>query len=105
MEGCGITVHPKRTFIGEIGYFIDERFWGRGIATQAVKILEKTGFQELGLERIEILMDPQNIASEKVVVKCSYSKEGTMKKGIKNRNYFSDAHLYAKVKDSYTADN
>ena len=95
--GCGIKINQHRTFIGEIGYFLDEAFWGKGIATKAVKILEKIGFQKLGLKRIEILMDPKNIASEKVAIKCGYKKEGTMKKSMKDGNKFSDAHLYAKI--------
>ena len=39
--GCGIKVDQHRTYIGEIGYFVDEKFWGRGIATEAVRQLEK----------------------------------------------------------------
>ena len=95
--GCGIKIDQHRTFIGEIGYFLDEAFWGKGIVTKAVKILEKIGFQKLGLKRIEILMDPRNVGSEKVAIKCGYKKEGTMKKSIKDGNKFFDAHLYAKV--------
>ncbi len=77
--GCGIKIDQHRTFIGEIGYFLDEEYWGKGIVTKAVKILEKIGFQKLGLKRIEVLMDPRNIGSEKVAIKCGYKKEGTMK--------------------------
>jgi [ribosomal protein S5]-alanine N-acetyltransferase len=45
-------------------------------------------------------MDPRNIGSEKVAIKCNYKKEGTMKKSIKNGSKFSGAHLYAKVAGS-----
>ncbi len=95
--GCGIKIDQHRNFIGEIGYFLDEAFWGKGIVTKAVKILEKIGFQKLGLKRIEIIMNPRNLGSEKVAIKCGYKKEGTMKKAMKNGDKFFDAHLYAKV--------
>lgn len=95
--GCGIKINQHRTFIGEIGYFLDESFWGKGIVTKAVKILEKIGFQKLGLKRIEILMNPKNIGSEKVAIKCGYKKEGALKKSVKDGEKFSDVHLYAKV--------
>ncbi len=95
--GCGIKIDQHRTYIGEIGYFLDEAYWGKGIVTKAVKILERIGFQKLGLKRIEILMHPKNVGSERVAIKCGYKKEGTMKKVIKDGNKFSDAHLYAKV--------
>ena len=95
--GCGININQFRTFIGEIGYFIDEGSWGKGIATKAIKLLEKIGFQKLGLKRLEILMDPRNRGSEKVAINCGYSNEGTMKKATKNGDEYTDAHLYAKV--------
>ena len=98
--GCGIKIRRFRPFIGEMGYFLDEDYWGKGIITKAVKILENIGFEKLGLMRIEILMDPRNIDSEKIAIKCGYNKEGTLKNSIKNGNEFSDAHIYAKVKSS-----
>ena len=97
---CGIHINQHRTFIGEIGYFVDEQYWGKGIATQTVKFLEKLGFGKLKLNRIEILMDPRNKASEKVAIKCGYKKEGLMKKVVfsKRTNTYRDCYLYAKVK-------
>lgn len=98
--GCGIHINQFRTFIGEIGYFIDEGSWGKGIATKAVKLLEDIGFKKLGLKRLEILMDPRNRGSEQVAIKCGYSKEGTMKKACRNGDEYADAHLFAKITES-----
>lgn len=97
--GCGIKINQSRTFIGAIGYFLDEEYWGKGIATKTVKILEKIGFQKLGLKRIEIMMNPKNLGSEKVAIKSGYKKEGTMKKSLKDGEKLSDSHLYAKVRE------
>jgi len=96
--GCGIKIDQHRTFTGEIGYLIDQAYWGKGMATQAVKKLEKIGFDELKLKRIEILMNVRHKASEKVAIKCGYKKEGVMKKAIKTGKSYYDAFLYAKVK-------
>jgi [ribosomal protein S5]-alanine N-acetyltransferase len=96
----GIKINQHRKYIGEIGYFVDENFWGKGIATKAVKIIEKIGFNQLGLKRIEILMNPRNKASEKVAIKTGYNKEGKMIKTVysfRNKKY-EDVLLYAKVK-------
>jgi len=95
--GCGIAINQRRKYIGEMGYFIDEAYWGQGIAIKAVKLLENLAFKTFLLKRIEILMNPKNIASEKVAIKCGYKKEGTMKKVIKDKDRFADAYLYAKV--------
>jgi ribosomal-protein-alanine N-acetyltransferase len=96
--GCGIKIDQHRSYIGEIGYFVAEEYWGKGIATKAVKILEKIGFKELGLKRISIVMNPKNKASEKVAIKCGYKKEGLMKSFVKIRGKYTDSLLYAKVK-------
>ncbi len=96
--GCGIKINQHRTFNGEIGYFIEQAYWRKGIATQAVKKLERIGFDELKLKRIEIIMNIRHKASEKVAIKCGYKKEGVMKKAIKTGKSYYDAFLYAKVK-------
>lgn len=94
----GIKVNPHRKYIGEIGYFLDENFWGRGITTEAIRLAEKEGFEKIGLTRIEILMQPENKASEKVAVKCGYLKEGLLKKALEGTDgKKKDALLYAKV--------
>lgn len=99
--GCGIKINQHRPYIGEIGYFVDEREWGKGIATRAVKLLEGFGFKKLKLQRIEILIHPQNTASVKVAIKSGYQKEGRMKKAGRLGNNPSKVHdffLYAKAK-------
>ncbi|MFC1728636.1 GNAT family N-acetyltransferase [Nanoarchaeota archaeon] len=96
--GAGIKIDQQRKFIGEIGYFIDEAYWGKGIATVAVKLIEKYGFKDLKLKRIELVMVPENKASERVAIKVGYEKEGLMKKSIEQQGKYKDTYLYAKVK-------
>ena len=61
---------------GYIGYWIDQRFSGRGYTTRAVKLLTKFGFESLKLHRIEINLRPENEASKKVAIKAGYLLEG-----------------------------
>lgn len=95
--GAGIIINQNNKYIGEIGYFVDENFWGNGIATKTVKLLEKIAFEKLGIKRIEIRMYPKNKASEKVAIKASYKKEGLLKKAFNHNGKLLDAYLYAKV--------
>ena len=96
--GCGIKIDQHRNYIGEIGYFIDEAYWGKGIAVRAVKMLEKIAFDKLKFKRLTILMNPKNRSSEKVAIKAGYKKEGTMRKAYYGKGKYFDSHLYAKVK-------
>lgn len=97
----GIKINPHTPYIGEIGYFVDENFWNKGIATAAVKLIEKTGFTKLNLERMEIVMIPENTGSVRVAEKCGYKKEGLLRNRIFNKDSYHDALLYAKVKCEY----
>lgn len=95
---CGIKIDQHRPWVGEIGYFIDQDFQGKGIATEAVRQLEKIGFERLDLQRITILMDIRNLASERVAQKCGYEKEGIMKKVHRIGEDYYDCFLYAKTR-------
>ncbi len=95
---CGIRIDQHRPWIGEIGYFIDRDYQGKGIATEAVRQLEKVGFEKLDLQRIVILMDTRNFASERVAQKCGYEKEGIMKKVNRVGEDYYDCFLYAKIR-------
>lgn len=98
--GVGVSINFHRNHIGEIGYFLDEKFWRRGITSKAVKMMEKICFNKLKLTRIEIVMRPENKASEKVAIKNKYKKEGLLKKLIRDKrnSMMKDCFLYAKTK-------
>jgi len=68
----GLTIEPKRPYLAEIGYFVDEAYWGRGIASRAVEMAERIAFEEKGIVRIEILMVKKNKASIRVAEKSGY---------------------------------
>lgn len=93
----GIRIDRFRPYMGELGYFVDEKYWGKGIAPEAVKLAEKIGFGKLGLKRIEIIMIRKNKASENVAAKCGYKKEGIVRKKLLLSNQYHDGYLYAKV--------
>ena len=94
----GIKVDQLRKHIAEIGYFIDRDHWGKGLASQAVRLAERFGFRELKLHRIEIVMQRQNKASRRVAEKCGYKMEGIQRGKISHNGTYADAYLYAKTK-------
>jgi RimJ/RimL family protein N-acetyltransferase len=70
----------KRT--AEIGYWIGEPFWNKGIATVSVKLLTDYGLNQLDLIRIHTGVFEYNIGSMKVLTKNGYSKDGVFRKAI-----------------------
>lgn len=95
----GLAVNQRAPHVGEIGYFIDAAHWGQGFATEAVRIMERIGFDTLQLHRIEILMSPGNTASIHVAEKCGYEREGYLRDRIYIDGRYEDACLYAKVRN------
>lgn len=94
---AGLKIDPQRPYLGEIGYFVDEAYWGRGIACRAVKWIEKIAFEEKGIVRIEILMAKKNKASARVAEKCGYKREGIAKGKLLLSGRYEDAYVYAKT--------
>ncbi len=95
--GAGITINKQFPYRCAIGYFIDRKFWNKGIATKAVKLLEDFVAKNLDMVRIEIVTAKKNIASQSVAIKSGYKKEGLLKKYLKVGDKFHDCYIYAKV--------
>jgi RimJ/RimL family protein N-acetyltransferase len=83
----------------EIGYFIGEPFWNKGIATKAVSLITDWGFENLDIVRIHTGIFEFNKASQRVLEKCGYIKEAVFKKSICKNNKIYDEIRYAKIKE------
>ncbi len=82
----------------EIGYFIGEDYWNKGIVTKAVKLITKYGFENLDINRIHTGIYEWNPSSMKVLEKCGFQKEGVFKKSVFKCNMLVDEHRYALLK-------
>lgn len=83
----------------EIGYWIGESFWDQGIATKAIKLITKYGFENLKLVRIQAGVFEFNTASMKALEKNGYKKEGIFKKAIFKNDKVIDEHKYFKLNE------
>jgi len=100
--GIGIGVgDPERPGIcdhtGEIGYWLGETYWGRGIVTEAVIALTDWAFAELGLVRLYAPVFARNTASARVLEKAGYEFEGRLRARYFREGEYIDGLLYAKV--------
>lgn len=80
----------------EIGYtMLSPEHRGRGIATRAVRLLVRHLFDSLLINRLEIRMDTRNQASERVAIKCGFTKEGVARGANFVRGRHVDMNVYA----------
>ncbi len=66
----------------EIGYWIGEPYWGKGIATKAISLIVEFGFKDLDIVRIYTGVYDYNLASQKVLEKNGFQKEAVFKKAV-----------------------
>ena len=85
-------------FRSEIGYMLLSENHGKGIASEAVERALHYGFNEMNLHSIEAVIDPRNCASEKVLLKNGFVKEGHFKENTFFNGEFLDSVVYSKIK-------
>ena len=83
----------------EVGYWLGEPFWNRGIATGALQALTEYAFGELGLVRLYATVMEWNPASARVLEKAGYQYEGLLRKSVIKDGEILDQWLYAIVRD------
>lgn len=85
-----------------IGYYLSESHWGKGIATEAVKILVDFLFTDANINRIQAEVMPLNENSKKVLLKNGFIKEGTLRQAtIWGGKGVIDLEIYGILKEDY----
>ncbi|NGM84793.1 GNAT family N-acetyltransferase [Paenibacillus sp. 7124] len=98
---CGFHGWMKNHYKAEIGYELTPEYWRQGYMTEVIQKIIEFGFNNLGLNRIEAFVEPENVGSRKVLEKIGFSEEGTLKEHFYWRNRFVDTVIYALLKKDY----
>ena len=85
-------------FRSEIGYMLSPEFKGKGIVTEAIQLIVKYGFNEMNMHSLEAIIDPENIASARVLEKNNFVKEAHFKENEFYDGRFLDAVIYSLLK-------
>ena len=64
---------------GHIGYWCANEARGRGLTTRALRLVARFGLEELGLGRLELITDPDNLASQRVAKKVGFTREAVLR--------------------------
>jgi RimJ/RimL family protein N-acetyltransferase len=96
----GIGFHPQEDVhrrSAELGYWLGEPFWGRGIATQAVRAISAHALRSYDLTRLYAYVFEWNAASARVLAKAGFSLEGRLRRSVTKDGRLIDQFLYAMV--------
>jgi [ribosomal protein S5]-alanine N-acetyltransferase len=102
--GGGIGLIPQEDIFrrsAEIGYWLGEELWGRGIATAAVRALSTYAFETFDLCRLFATVFDSNAASARVLEKAGFVREGRLRQAVTKNGRTIDALLYARVADTH----
>ena len=98
--GIGFTLQPDVCYrSAEIGYWLGEEFWGRGITTDALIAVSDYAFSRFNLCRLFAHVFEGNEASARVLEKAGYAFEGRMRKSVTKEGKTIDQLMYAMVRD------
>lgn len=94
----GIGLSHIEKYKAEIGYWLGEKYWGKGIMTTTVKLVISFCFGKLKLRRIYASIFKGNKVSARVLQKAGFKLEGINRKNVLKDGRIVDSILYAKVR-------
>ncbi|MCG7343391.1 GNAT family N-acetyltransferase [Sporosarcina sp. ACRSL] len=95
---CGFLNMAAKHHRAEVGFELSKDYWGKGIASEALEAVIAFGFRHYQLERIEALIEPANLPSQKLVEKRGFLKEGLLRHYEYTCGKFDDLYMYSILK-------
>ena len=88
--------------MGSVGYRLEPELWGRGYATEALQAAVEFVFTHTELDRLQATADVRNTASNRVLEKCGFLHEGTIRRG-KMVSAYCDYNIWGMLREDYDA--
>jgi len=85
----------------EIGYILVPSERGKGYCTEAVNLMVDYLFLSKEIRRIQAQTDLRNVASQKVLEKVGFKKEGTLRRNFFTRGEWRDAYIYSILREEW----
>lgn len=98
---CGFTSFDFENGRAEVGYVLNPKYWGQGIATEAVSAAIEFAFNELGANRVEAKFIEGNGASLRVMEKCGMTFEGYHKQYMYIKGEYKNIGFAAITRDNF----
>jgi ribosomal-protein-alanine N-acetyltransferase len=98
---CTIFKIDEKNRRAEIGYILNRNFWGQGLMTEAMNTLIEFSFDTLNLHRLEADTDPNNTASNRLLEKFGFKREGYFRERWFLRGQWLDSDMWGLLKSEY----
>ena len=98
---CGFFKFDEDFQRAELGYELARAHWRQGIMREALRAIIPFAFDEMGLSRIEAVVDDTNEPSKALLRSLGFSHEGTLRKRFFFRGRFWDEHYFGLLKEEW----
>jgi len=85
----------------EIGYFLSEEFWGKDIATKAIKAATSYAFKDFDIVRVYAEPFADNPGSRRALEKAGFTLEATLKRNVIKNGIIKDSCIYAVLREDF----
>lgn len=85
----------------EIGYFLSEDYWGKGIATRAIKAATSYAFRDFDIVRIYAEPFSDNLGSRRALEKAGFRHEATLKHNVIKNGIIKDSCIYSVLREEF----
>jgi len=96
-----IRVIEGKAKVGEIGYWLGRKYWGKGIVSEAVTMMLKFAFKDLKLNKVHAKVMRPNTASIKILGKNNFMLEGMLRKHEYKLGKIHDVLVFGLLKEEY----
>ncbi|CNE14535.1 GNAT family protein [Yersinia nurmii] len=94
---CGFNQWDHDVHSLELGYWLLPGYWGQGLTRECVNIISSHAFTEMGVHRIEAVVEPENRASWRLLEKCGFHHEGTRRECEIKDGRFISLKIYSRL--------
>jgi RimJ/RimL family protein N-acetyltransferase len=77
------------------GYWVAREARGRGVASRALRLLSRWALREHGLARVQLIVEPENVASIRVAENAGFRREALLRSYIELHGRRRDVYMYA----------
>ncbi|MBT3285253.1 GNAT family N-acetyltransferase [Candidatus Bathyarchaeota archaeon] len=99
--GGGLTLQGLKSGNAELGYCLNETYWGRGIGTEFAAAMIRYGFEDLDLHRVTAKCDPENHGSYRIMEKNGMTREGHIRQNQRIKGEFRDTLVYGILRSEW----
>jgi RimJ/RimL family protein N-acetyltransferase len=100
-----LRLHEDHALQASIGYWVAKEARGRGVASGALRLVSRWALRELGLPRVQLVTDPENVPSQVVAEHAGFRREGLLRAYIELQGGRRDCVMFSLLADELEDEN